>query len=327
MRILVVVGFAASVSLVSAITPVEMRARAIARYPGFIFTSVERAVATGALASSATTKYGDPATQKRGTTLSGATTISTTWPEAGVFRKIDGEFLGIRHRVENSRMASTTQREFLYFDGEKRYIHSLGGGRDHIHVNRKQDRMNDGMVVDVWDSWVSEEAHPKSRIDPVLGKILTYEEHGVVSDVAVERDWMVVKRTGSNADMEVTKLAKVEGCWLPVQIKASRFGLDIYCEATFKLAKTLKPADFTPKTSSKTLWIEDNVFYDVVAGKLVRSKMQPDRTSEYLSWAGMGAVALLILGALGSQAHKLFGKSNGSIFTSKQGTGGPGKDV
>ena len=68
------------------------------------------------------------------------------------------------------------------------------------------------------------------------------------------------------------------------------------------------------------LWIDNNVYYDVVGGKLVKSKMQPDRTSEYLSWAGMGTVALIVLGGLGFQAHKLFGKSHGSLFESAKGT-------
>ena len=187
--------------------------------------------------------------------------------------------------------------------------------------------MGDGLFTDVWDPWVNDLSLKSSRVDPSYGVVLVYANSSGEYEFAKERDWNCVKKTHGPFSVQITKLTKVGAHWLPTEIKETRGGMDILCSVKYKPLVGLTAKDFAPKKVGGMLWIDNNVYFDVVGGKLVKSKRQPDRTSEYLSWLGMGATAIVILGVLGYQAHKLFGKSNGSIFGENEGTGSAGKDV
>jgi len=303
--------------------PIEARRKVLETYPGFQMEAIERVVAPGAAASTATTPYGDPVTQKHGTTLAGVGTTTISWPELGVYQKFTGKLLGVMYDIDRPMMAGSVESEHLMFDGRVGYSHLFdksGKGRDQVHVDEPGHRMSHGMFTDVWDPMEKGLTLKGSRIDPTYGNVLIYEGPSGEYEFAKDRDWNCVRKNHSILTVEIVKMIKVGAHWLPAEIKETRQGMDILCSVSYKKVDGLTQQDFSPKKRAGMLWIDNNVYYDVVGGKLVKSKMQPDRTSEYLSWAGMGTVALIVLGGLGFQAHKLFGKSHGSLFESAKGT-------
>ncbi|MEI7577547.1 MAG: hypothetical protein WCK51_11685 [Armatimonadota bacterium] len=314
--------------------PIAERRKVLAAYPGFQFEAVKSAVPAGSPASKATIRYGDPVTIKHGSTLTGVGTTSVSWPELGVYQALSGRVHGVMYDIDMPTMSGSTESQHLMFDGKVGYWHLFdksGKGRSTVQVDQSGRQMSDGLFTDVWeplgDPLGREMSLKRSRVDPAYGVVLIYNSPSGEYEFAKERDWNCLKRTYGPSSVEITKLIKVDTYWLPEEIKETRGGMDIICTVTYKPVAGLTAKDFAPKKVGGMLWIENNVYYDVVGGKLVKSKRQPDRTSEYLSWAGMGAVTLLVLGGLGHQAHKLFGKSNGSLFDSQQGTKDDEKNV
>ena len=167
-----------------------------------------------------------------------------------------------------------------------------------------------------------------TEIDPTFGALRVYEaSHGRTAAVAVDRDWMLVRLSGKQWSLKVLEMAQIDGHWMPTKILREGEGrkndLDVYRSLSYEPAPQLTVSDFTPRYEKNMTWMEDGVMYDVVKGRLVRSPFQPsadtDKRMKLIGFAVL-AVTVAVLGLVGSNIYKLFGKSNGSLFESAKET-------
>lgn len=152
----------------------------------------------------------------------------------------------------------------------------------------------------------------QERTDPNWGHIVTYEAHGGKFDLAIDRDWMVIRESLGEIQIEVQKMEKVDGHWIPTLVKRSnRYGTpnDVYTTIQNLTPTKIPSSEFTVKYKKGDFVAKNNVYYDVDAsGTLVKSAMQPDRRMEYVSWAAMGVTTLVIIGIIVVGITRIFRK-------------------
>lgn len=247
-------------------------------------------------------------------------TKSQNWGSSGVTKILTGTVKAEKFEVSSPAGGRAKEVIHLSFDGEKHYRWWTGGDSFATDVLDQKSFVVIGLWDMIWDpGW--ESLHEKERrVDPKLGEIVVYDRHGVEFEFAKDRDWLLVKREGHGAKLEVTELTQISGRWLPTKMFESGLGLtipgDTYCEVSYKLLPAERDPNFVPEMKEGAVWSEKGVLYQVEAGRLVRQANQPSHLLENVKIGGGLAALGLLLGGLGYQLHKLFGKSNGSIFDS-----------
>ncbi len=273
-------------------------------FPAIRFTELQQCVAPGGNPSSATTRFGTPGTGAKAA-FSSATTYS--WPTAGIFRQAEYAVKGNAWKsVGPPSPTSITE----YFDGTTFCEEGDFGGRQSIYYRERASERP--KVVEQFALYDGERSSCKvtgQSVDPKFGPIVHVESQYETFDVAPERDFMIVHRKASQIEEWVLDVQKIDGHWLATTTKALnsfRTPVEIYT-----IIKDIKPLDkkdqfFKPTIKTGAFVMKNNVYYDVdKTGKWIKSKNQPDRTTEYLTWTGMILFAVGILSVIVIGSYKL----------------------
>ena len=311
MRILSVAIATLFASLSFSQSAIELQKKALESIPAVSFDELKRCAKPGEPASTATTKFGDPTSGKAGRTFSGTHTMSFSWPAPGIFRESHIALDGLKYAVFSDQ---GIEREINSFDGKKSYSLLEGPSRKQIHINGGMPGSERPFIVhelNLSDLKFLNFRESGTGTDTKFGRTIHFDgDRSSFADIAPDFDYMTIHTKFSGQETWVQEAIQYKGHWIPTLIKTSstfRDPVDVY--ATIKNIQPLLEADkkFTPKYTVGTLVVDNNVYYDVTKdGKLVKSKMQPDRTSQYLSWAGMSAVLLLVLSVVVIGCYKLF---------------------
>ena len=314
MRIWTLITASLITAAASAQTAVDLQKKAIESLPAMSFDELQQCVKPGEAPTSVTTKFGTPSSGKSATSFTGSRTISFSWPSAGAYRESHVALEGIKYtkvlNEMNSKMTYST-------DGDKSYMLLEDTGRRQIQVTQGRQGterpiiLNELNLSNFVKSFDFKESG--SGNDPKFGRLIhLVGKNSTDADVAPERDYITTHMKIGSIEMWLLDAKQFEGHWVPTSVKTRNIyngTVDTY--TTIKNLKPLAETDkkFTPTYTKGTLVIDNNVYYDVTTeNKLVKSKMQPDRTSEYLTWAAIGVVFVGILSVIVIGCYKVFRK-------------------
>jgi len=317
MRLFLVFGGILAASFCHGQTEIEQQRKALRSLPAISYDEILQCVKLGDSPSTATTKFGDPTSGKAGMSLTGRKSTTFSWPEAGLYREFHVGVLGEKYFRNYDAMS---EKMWGFYDGEKSYSLLEGTTRRQIHVD---SRRNGAEPPSIFSSPVflgydiSSFKKVSTSTDPKFGTLVHFEGKGVEMDIAPDRDYMTVHTKSSNIESWVLEAQKFEGHWIATKMKdLNTYSTPVEVFTTIKSIKALPKADqvFKPAYKTGTLVVDSGVYYDVdKSGGLVKSKNQPDRTTEYLSWAGMGAFAIFVLSVIVVGMMKLMRKPEGTV--------------
>lgn len=284
--------------------PFEGLQKSLQTFPAIRFTELKQCVTPGGNPATATTRFGTPGT---GSKAAFSSAMTYSWPTAGVYQQAEYAVKGNAWKSDDPA-GPTSMAE--YFDGTTFCEVGDFGGRQSIYYRERGD--NRPTVVQQFALYDGEQASCKvtgQSVDPKFGPIIHVESQFETFDVAPERDYMIVHRKASQVEEWVLDTQKIQGHWLATTTKTvNSFRTPVEIYTTIKDIKPLEAKDqiFKPTIKPGAFVMKNNVYYDDdKAGKWVKSKNQPDRTTEYLTWAGMVLFAVGILSVLVIGIYKI----------------------
>ncbi len=201
-------------------------------------------------------------------------------------------------------------------DGKKSYMLLEDTGRRQIHITdgiHGSDRpfiVNEIYLATLSQSYDFKESGTGN--DPKFGRLIHLVGNNCDADIAPEKGYLTTHIRIGKLESWLLDIQQFQGHWLPASVRTrNSFNGTVDITTTIKNLKPINESDknFTPAYTKGTLVIDNNVYYDVTKdGKLVKSKMQPDRTGEYLTWAGLGAFFVAIFSVIVIGCAKIFRK-------------------
>ena len=314
MRTLVAAVFGISTSLALGQDILEQQSAALKLLPAISYIETQRCVKPGDALTTAKVKFGDPVSGTNSTSLSGTKLMSFRWPEAGIYRIFNINLFG---KSYVSSMKGMTDESFDYFDGNQSYAVYRSGRQDQVNIEDGLSHRGTVIVIDCFGVMGQDPTsltQTSTSIDPNFGKLIHFKGNNLEFDISPDRDFMTVYSKSQALETWVLKTEQFGGRWIPTSIKQTNSvdsPVDIFIEiANVKPLEKINQV-FKPHIKPGSLVVKDGTYFEIdSAGKLTKSKSQPDRTSEYLTWAGVGALAILILSVIVIGSYKLIRKQN-----------------